>query len=79
MRVTGVSGLVAKVLLQREDEDQGNHHCEFVIYAIPPPLPDFPARKDGLNQKDFKSATIQAAPAISTVKVNSDQAKCAFG
>ncbi len=37
------------------------------------------ARKHGLNQKDFKSATTQAAPVTSKVRTHSDQLKCAFG
>jgi hypothetical protein len=37
------------------------------------------ARKHGLNQKDFKSATTQAAPVTSKVRMHSDQLKCAFG
>jgi hypothetical protein len=32
-----------------------------------------------LNQKDFKSATIQAAPVTRKVRAHSDQLKCAFG
>ena len=32
-----------------------------------------------LNQKDLKSATIQAAPVIRKVRANSDQLKCISG
>src|ERR1700693_226586 len=42
-------------------------------------LPDFPAYRDGLNQKDFNSATIQLAPVIRKVRANSDQFRCARG
>ena len=37
------------------------------------------ARKHSLNQKDFKSATTQAAPVTRKVRTHSDQLKCAFG
>ena len=37
------------------------------------------ARKHGLNQKDFKSATTQAAPVTRKVRTHSDQLKCNFG
>jgi hypothetical protein len=36
-------------------------------------------RKHCLNQKDFKSATTQAAPVTRKVRTHSDQLKCAFG
>jgi len=39
----------------------------------------FPARKHDLNQKDLKSATIQAAPVIRKVRPNSDQFRCVSG
>src|SRR6266849_2126169 len=35
--------------------------------------------KHCLNQKDFKSATTQAAPVTRKVRTHSDQLKCAFG
>jgi hypothetical protein len=37
------------------------------------------AGKHSLNQKDFKSATTQAAPVTRKVSTHSDQLKCAFG
>ena len=37
------------------------------------------ALKHSLNQKDFKSATTQAAPVTRKVRTHSDQLKCAFG
>jgi hypothetical protein len=35
--------------------------------------------KHSLNQKDFNSATIHAAPVTRKVRAHSDQLKCAFG
>ncbi len=37
------------------------------------------ARKHSLNQKDFNSATTQAAPVTRKVRTHSDQLKCPFG
>jgi len=42
-------------------------------------FPHFPARKHDLDQKDLKTATIQAAPVIRKVRPNSDQFRCAAG
>src|SRR5260370_2733158 len=47
--------------------------------TAPAALSEDAARKHCLNQKDFKSATNQAAPVIRKVRTHSDQLKCASG